>query len=353
MASIKSRKTKDGKTRYYVQVRLKGHDPECASFERLTDAKKWVQETEVAIREGRHFKVRESKKHTLGEMIDKYIDTVLPMKPKCVKRQGAQLSWWKQQIGNKLLADVTPALIGELRDKLLKEITVRKRLRSKATVVRYLAALSHVFSICVREWGWLDDSPMWKVKKPQEPRGRVRFLSTEERADLLNACKESSNEYLYIVVVIALSTGMRLSEIMNLCWSNIDFTKNRIILEEQKNGDRSTIPLAGLALELLKEHDKKRRIDTHLLFPSKKDPKLPVDIRFPWETALKVSGVKNFSFHCLRHTAASYLAMSGCSLIEIQKILRHKAISQTTRYAHLAESHTSEVVAKMNKEIFG
>jgi hypothetical protein len=104
MASIKTRKTKDGKTRYYAQVRLKGYDPECASFERLTDARKWIQETEVAIREGRHFKTSEAKKHTFGEMIDRYISSVLPMKPKCIKCQGAQLLWWKEQIGNRVLA---------------------------------------------------------------------------------------------------------------------------------------------------------------------------------------------------------------------------------------------------------
>jgi hypothetical protein len=160
MASIKQRKTKDGKTRYYVQVRLKGQDPQCASFERITDAKKWIQDMESDIRSGRHFKTAESKKHTLGDMIDRYVENVLPLKEKCLKRQGAQLLWWKEQLGNKLLADITPGLLGEFTDKLLKETTVRKKLRAPATVVRYLAALSHAFSICVDEWGWLDDSPI-------------------------------------------------------------------------------------------------------------------------------------------------------------------------------------------------
>jgi integrase len=353
MASIKTRKTKDGKTRYYVQVRLKGHEPQCASFERLTDARKWVQDTEVAIREGRHFKTNEAKKRTVGAMIDKYMASVLPTKPKCVQRQGAQLLWWKEQIGHKVLADVTPASIGDLRDRLLSETTVRKKQRSPATVVRYMAALSHAFTICVREWGWLEDSPMRKVKKPREPRGRVRFLSREEREALLQACQESSNEFLYLIVVIAVSTGMRRSEILNLRWADVDFTRSRIILEEQKNGERSSIPIAGLAFDLLKKYEKTRRIHTQLLFPSSENPSKPIDIRFPWEKALKASGVENFSFHCLRHSAASYLAMSGCSLIEIQQILRHKSVSQTVRYSHLAETHTAEVVARMNEEIFG
>lgn len=352
MASIKERKTKDGKTRYYVQVRLQGQI-QCDRFERLTDAKKWIQDTESAIRSGRHFKTTEAKKHTLGQMIDRYMENVLPLKEKCLKRQGAQLLWWKEQIGSKPLADITPSLIGELRDKLLKETTVRKKLRAPATVVRYMAALSHAFSICVKEWGWLDDSPMRKVQKPREPRGRVRYLSTEERASLLKACKESSNKYLYPIVIVALSTGMRLSEILNLRWTDIDFAKGRIFLEKQKNGERSMIPLAGLALQLLKEYYEHRFVASWLLFPSKEDPSRPIDIRFPWEKALAISGVKNFSFHCLRHSAASYLAMNGCSLIEIQKILRHKAISQTVRYSHLSDDHMGEAVARMNERIFG
>jgi integrase len=169
----------------------------------------------------------------------------------------------------------------------------------------------------------------------------------------LNACKASSNEFLYPAVVLALSTGMRLSEIMNLRWQDLDLEKGRISLEEQKNGERSIIPLTGLALQLLKEHKTKRRFDIGLLFPSKEDPKYPMDIRFPWNKALKASGVKDFTFHCLRHSAASYLAMNKASLVEIAQVLRHKTLSVVKRYAHLSESHVNTVVADMNQKIFG
>ncbi len=71
-------------------------------------------------------------------------------------------------------------------------------------------------TIAVNEWGWLDDSPLRKVTKPKEPRGRIRFLSEEEREKLLRTCKESQNPYLFTVIVIALSTGMRHGEILKL-----------------------------------------------------------------------------------------------------------------------------------------
>ena len=150
MASIKERIGKDGKVKFQVQVRLKGVPAQTATFLRKTDAKKWAQDTESKIREGRHFKTREAKKRTLAELIDKYMEIVLPEK-RSQKSQKGQLLWWKETLGYLYLADVTPSIIAEKRDELLKGITPRKKKRTPATVVRYLAALSHVFSYAVME----------------------------------------------------------------------------------------------------------------------------------------------------------------------------------------------------------
>ena len=217
---------------------------------------------------------------------------------------------------NPVGADVTPSLLGEARDTLAKG-------RSPATVVRYIAALSHVFTITVNEWEWLENNPMRKVRKPKEPRGRVRILSDEEREELLKACKNSKNIYIHNVVVLALSTGMRQGEIMNLRWQDVDFEKGIIILHETKNDERRAVPLTSYALELLKEQNKLRHIDTDLLFPGK-NPKRPVFIRTPWITAVKEAKLLDFRFHDLRHSAASYLAMNGATLAEIAEILGHK-----------------------------
>lgn len=353
MASIHERIDKDGKTRYRVQIRLRGSRPQVATFDRKTDAKRWIQEVESGIREGRHFKTNESKKHTLNELIDRYIREIIPEKKKSGPKQKAQLEWWKAQIGHTLLCDVTPQLIAEQRDKLKNGVTYRGSKRSPSTVVRYLAALSHAFTIAVREWAWLEVSPTRNVTKPTEPRGRVRFLSDEERARLLQVCKESSNPYLYTVIVIALATGMRQAEIMNLTWADVDLAKGRIVLHETKNGEIRVVPIAGLALQLLREHDRIRRVDSVLLFPGNKNPRLPVDLRSPWERALKLAGLSNFRFHDLRHSAASYLVMNGASLTEVSEILGHKTLSMVKRYAHLSEAHTAGVVASMNEKIFG
>ena len=110
-------------------------------------------------------------------------------------------------MGDYLLSDITPALIVQYRDELATGVTPRGAQRTPATVVRYMAALSHAFTIAVKEWGWLEDSPIRKVTKPTESRGRVRFLDDDDRIKLLQACKESPNPLLYPCVILALSSG--------------------------------------------------------------------------------------------------------------------------------------------------
>lgn len=345
MATIRERKTSKGEVRYQAIVRLKGFAPQTATFNRKTDAKRWVINTEAAIREGRHFKTTESKKHTLNDLIDRYIKYVLPSKPKSQLKQAMQLQWWQSELGYLTLSEVTPARLGEARDKLQQG-------RQPATVVRYMAALSHAFTIASNEWGWLEDNPLRKVRKPTEPRGRVRFLDEEERTRLLDACKDSECEALYPIVILALSTGMRQGEILSLEWSQVDLARGYIYLSETKNGERRTVPLVSHAKQLIADLSKVRKIDTNLVFPSTIKPRTPIAIRRPWGEAMKTAEIQDFRFHDLRHTAASYLAMNGASLTEIAEILGHKTLQMVKRYAHLSEQHTSSVLESMNRKIF-
>jgi len=82
MAHIDERKTDDGKIHYRALVRLKGFPTRSATFKRKTDAKLWAQQTEAAMRDGRHFKTAEAKKHTVSDLVDRYIDNIIPTKPK-------------------------------------------------------------------------------------------------------------------------------------------------------------------------------------------------------------------------------------------------------------------------------
>ena len=315
---------------------------------------------ESAIREGRYFITTEARKHTLAKLIDKYLEEVFPKKPKA-RSQKYQLEYWRDILGHHVLADVTPKVIAKCRDELLKGITPAGNVRSPATVKRYLAALSHVFTVAIKDWEMVKENPVSNVTKPTEPRGRIRYLSEDEtintkmvegeKTRLLKACEKSENTYLYIVVVLAISTGMRQGEIMNLKWKDVDLNKGQIILYDTKNDEPRAVPLVGKAMELVKKHP--RRLDTQLLFPSKVNKEKPMLLRKPWEIALRQAEITDFHFHDLRHTAASYLAMNGASLNEIAEILGHKTLEMVKRYAHLSEAHTASVVLAMNDRVFG
>jgi integrase len=345
MANIEKRVTESGDISYRVKIRLKGYPAQSATFKRLTDAKKWIQDTESAIREGRHFKTAEAKKHSLADLLNRYYTEILVnYSEKEQKERKSKLEWWNSKIGSHLLADITPAIINEHKNTMTQ---------SAATIDKYVKNLQHVFTIAVNEWEWLSENPVKKVKSPKLPRGRVRFLDDEERAKLLEACRESPNRLLYLCVILALSTGMRQAEQMNLVWSDINLKDGFLILHETKNGERRRVTLAGVVLELLREHAKIRRLDTNLLFPSERCPQQPIDLRKSFANALEIAQIKDFKWHDLRHCTASYLAMNGASLAEIAEVLGHKTLSMVKRYAHLSDGHVSSVVSSMNAKIFG
>lgn len=357
MAYIQKRENKAGKVSYRVQIRLKGYPTQTATFDRLTDARDWARNTESAIKERRYFKTSESKKHTVSDLIERYLKRVKNDNPKRYKDIKTQMKWWDKELGYCVLADLSKSLISEKiellsrRTRTLKDGT-KKRV-SPALVNRYIAAFSHACSIAQDEWEWLEKHPLKKIRRKKEPRGRVRFLDDDERGRLLEACKQSRNPFLYIIVVLALSTGARRGELENLIWDEVDLNRKVIVLHETKNNERRILPIASHALELLKAHSKVRRIDSSLVFPSTKDPAKPHNIQNAWKRALVRAGIEDFKFHDLRHSAASYLAMNGASLAEIAEVLGHKTLAMVKRYAHLSEAHTSAVVASMNERIFG
>jgi integrase len=332
---------------------MRGKPEATASFERLTDARIWAQQIETEMRDGRYIKTAEAQKHTVSDLVERYIRDVLPRKVKVGRFYAIQLGWWTRQIGDVLLSELTPVLISEHRELLSQTETIRKTKKSNATVNRYLAALSTAISTAINEWGWVEENPLRKVSKLKEPRGRVRYLSDEERELLLIACKESHNPDLYLTVILAMSTGGRQSEIWGLSWKCVDLKNGFITFEETKNDEPRSVPLTGHAFELMMDRSKATRIDTDLVFPSRVDHQKHFDFRRPFQMALKASEIKDFRWHDLRHCAASYLVMAGVDMRTVAEILGHKTIQMTQRYAHLSPEHLKDAVSKMNHKIFG
>ncbi|MGZ8218969.1 tyrosine-type recombinase/integrase [Methylomagnum sp.] len=350
MANIEKRTSQDGKTSYRVKVRLKGYPAQSATFERLTDAKKWASATESAIREGRYFVTSESKKRTLNDLIAKYRAEVLPTLRSRAAR-AVHLDWWEAQLGEYTLADIRPSLITETRKKLFDKPTRRGTPVSNSTVNRYDATLSHAFTVAMKEWQWVEDNPFRKIKTLKEPEGIVRFLSDEERERLLAECRAHSED-LYTIIVLALSTGARRNEIMGLTWADVNLKTGLLTFTKTKNGNRRTVPITGHALELVKEVAIRRRFQSEYLFPGRHTGQ-PMAIENIFQAALKRAEIKDFRFHDLRHSSASYLVMAGVDMRTVAEILGHSDLKMTHRYAHLSRAHVSEAVGKLDGAIFG
>lgn len=328
MGYIRETKLKKGGVRYQAEVRLKGHPTLTATFDRRTDAKAWVQKVESDIRSGRHHLYGEGRRHTFGEAVDRYFKEQIVS---VVKR--GHLLWWKKELGALFLQDVRPAIITEKKQKLLTEPTSRGIVRSKSTCNRFLATLSHVMSVCMKQWEWISENPCKKIAREKEPRERTRFLSPQERQQLLEAAKDSENPYLFLFVVLLLSTGCRYNEIRCLKWTEVDLLQGRITITKSKNGDVRTVPIRGLPLELLRDLASKA-LSIGYIFPSPNKNK-PLELRRAYRTAIKRAGLKGFRGHDTRHSYASALLSMGLALGEIGQLLGHRSVSMTRRYAHL------------------
>lgn len=384
MAVIRERKSASGVKSYHVQVRIRGFPPQTQTFKSKTLAKEWAALTETDLKAGRLLPRVIAERHTVSDLLTRYRKEVLPLKKaKFIRDQTVHLDWWEAKLGRYSLAQLNSNVIGQARIALSTEPIGKKsvkvqikdakgntitktaqedRVRAPATVVRYMGALSHALNTAVNEWGWIDKSPMIGVRKPKVDNERRRFLSDEEIQRVLTEAKGSENRFLYTVVLLALSTGMRLTEIMSLRWRNVlvedGADMGLLVMEKTKNGDARTSPLAEDAFKavmVLRDKARKDNADrvpaNQLLFPSDTVENKPVEIRKAWETCRKRAELDDFRFHDLRHTAGSLLAMSGASTREIAEVLGHKTMAMAKRYSHLTQKHLGSVVANMNQRL--
>jgi integrase len=348
MAWIQKVEGKRG-VRWKAVIRRRGYPPTSETFERKTDADKWARSVEAKIEAGKYQDQSQARRHTVGDLIDRYIAEIIPQK-KAGAVQVFQLHQWQSELGLLRLSELTPDRIISARDKLTKRDGNDGPV-SNSTVNRYHAALAHALTVAEKQYGWIEDNPMRRVPKLKEPQGRVRYLSDAERRALLDACRNSANPYLLPIVLIAITTGMRRGEIENLTWGDIDWQQDRIIIHESKNNLRRSAPLLQIVKDVLARHRPKSPEAGALVFPGRSGIR-PIVMKKAWYSALSEAGIEDFRFHDLRHTAASYLAMNGASIPEISAVLGHKSHQMASRYAHLSDGHTGSVVERAMGKVF-
>ncbi|MFB1490866.1 MULTISPECIES: tyrosine-type recombinase/integrase [unclassified Thiocapsa] len=362
MATIEKLQRESGPV-YKAVVRKQGHGKQTKTFKTRSAAERWSRQLEARIEQDDAGLTNEAQRHTLGETITKYRAEVLPEKrPTTARPYGIHLDYWDQKLGHLKLSELTATKIDACRDEIAAG-------SAPATVNRYLATLASVCTAAVKRWHWLTTNPLRQVAKPQEGNGGTRFLTREELPRLLDACRQSASPDLYLAVLLSLTTGARQQELLGLRWKDVDLHAGllhlRVENETTTKGGIRAVPIAPEALDLLKarkaERDRKedqtgkvRTLrDPGLVFPARVTVTKPVDLRTPWETALKRAGIEGFRWHDMRHSAASFLAKGGASLLEIGAVLGHKSAATSKRYSHLTAQHTHDLVRSMTADLFG
>jgi site-specific recombinase XerD len=200
-----------------------------------------------------------------------------------------------------------------------------------ASVNRELSMLSKAFNLAIREWEWLRDNPASRVPKDKENNERDRWLTKDDEKKIL----DNSPEWLREIIIFNLNTGLRLQELLSLEWSRVNLLRRTILIQETKNGSPKTLPLNKIALEVLNQRSKVKSIKNDLVFFNSNGKKInPHVLRTSFYTVLSKVGIDNLWLHDLRRTFATRLAQAGVDLYKISKLLGHKDIKMTQRYAH-------------------
>lgn len=234
-------------------------------------------------------------------------------------------------------------LEGEFKDKNLHEITQEQvekyRIKRKeevgvCSVNREIALLKHIYTKAI-EWEKVTDNPTKRVKvRLNEEIQRVRFLMPEEIQRLLSHCPDN----LRPIVTVALHTGMRREEILSLKWTQVNLITGIIHLDKTKNHESRNIKMNVTVRSTLSQIEH----GSEFVF-CKPDGSRYSKLPGPFEGVVKKAGIENFHFHDLRHTFASTLVMAGKDILVIQKLLGHKKLDMTLRYAHLAPNYGDAV----------
>ncbi len=197
--------------------------------------------------------------------------------------------------------------------------------KAPSTVKNELAIFSHLYTVARQEWGFEQlANPMANVRKPKARPGRDRRLVDDEERRLLDAAGYPMQD----IIILAIETAMRLSELLALQWKNVDLRQSVAVLVETKNGERRAVPLSRRAYKTIKRIP--RRLDGRV-FP----PAAVSTYSHRFKDLCKAAGIKGLRFHDLRHEAISRLFELGrLNVMEIAAITGHKTLTMLKRYTH-------------------
>jgi integrase len=316
MASFRQRNNK-----WQARVSRDGYPDQVKTFEGKSDAERWARSVESSMDKGQFIDTQEAQRTTLRDVILRYVREVTPTM-KSVSEDTIRLNAIaRKPIADWSLVNLSAARVAAYRDERLKQV-------SNGTVIRELAYLSSIINHARREWGINTTNPVQHVRKPSSPPGRTRKLSEDEKSKLIQALEPKGRQNIWTkpIVVLALETAMRRSELLALRWEHIDLVRQAALLPETKNGTPRTVPLSTAAVALLKSLP--RNISGNV-FPIRY---FTLDAAF--KRAVKRAGLSDFHFHDLRHTAITAMAEKLPNVIELSAVTGHKSLAMLKRYYH-------------------
>ncbi|TXC86452.1 integrase [Paraburkholderia azotifigens] len=343
MATITERRDARGNTTFQARIRRAGYPPLSRTFPGRMQAELWATaiDGELDQREAQRAadialrKVADAAppdRLTLGDLLLRYRDRVTPGKRAAIEEGWRIRGLLGHPLARCPVVTLAPPQVAEWRDWRLKSVT-------GSTVKRDLTLLRHVIEIARIEWGIkLDSNPFTLIRQPRENPPRERRLNGDEEYRLIQAC-DGASRYMQRLIVLALETAMRRSEIVGLEWERIDFQRSRILLDRTKTGvSRHVIPSTRAVNELLKiRHElqawaRARRCEV----PPRVFPGLtPNAVGLCFERTVRRAGIHDLRFHDLRHEAISRMFEKGLTVMEVAQISGHQTLQMLKRYTHL------------------
>lgn len=324
IGSVLMRKTKRKEERYSIQYQVDGRRIRKALKgvrSRAEAVKILNQEVADALR-GKHQVQRE--KITFKNMADLFLE-----KYSKVNKKSWNTSDWvylrrlKPKFGNHELSRISPEMIEEYKaERLATGI-------KKCSVNREVSCLRKIFNVAI-DWAYAADNPVRKVKLYSEKENiRERILAEDEEERLLSV----SYQHLKPMLIVALNSGMRKSEVFNLKWQNVNFETRQISIKESKGGRERKIPINSTLSSLLHAL-KSRNGQSEYVFTNPKTGKPFTDVKKSFDTACTNADIDDLRFHDLRHTFATRLVRRGVDLVIIKELMGHASIVTTQRYLH-------------------
>lgn len=250
----------------------------------------------------------------------------------------AKLKWLHSILGELMLDEITVDVIARIK-------AARLKLASKSTANRFLALVRSILKRAVEEWDWLEKAP--KIKLFKENEGRVRFITPEQVQALMQELPAHQRD----MVLFALQTGLRQSNVVKLEWLQINLEQGHMWVNaaESKNRKPISVPLNREALAALH-----RQLGKHpeRVFTYAGKPIANANTH-AWKNALKRAGIEDFRWHDLRHTWASWHRMQGTPTHELQQLGGWKTSAMVERYAHLAPDHLANTAARLDSVLDG